>query len=64
MPFKPNSPSDMGLEFDAIIGTKPGSAGGWHWLVWDSMAKKLLNPLSESESYRGARYYIRVGEET
>lgn len=60
--FDYNSPSDMGLKFDAIIATRPIKKEDWHWLVWDADTKTLLdpNPNKKSNSHRSAYQYIKI----
>lgn len=62
VPFKKLSPQDMGLDFDAIIGTKPGLRGNWHWLVWDASERRLLdpNPKKKSDGHKSAFHYIEI----
>ena len=60
--FKKVSSQDMGLTFDAIIGTKPGKIGNWHWLVWDAKNRVLLDPNSKKQSngHRSPHHYIEI----
>lgn len=62
IPFTKVSSTDMGLDFDAIIGTKPVKNGSWHWLVWDAANRILLdpNPDKQSNSHRSAHHYIEI----
>lgn len=54
----------MGFEFDAIVGTKPGKKGNWHWLVWDAENRVLLdpNPNKQSNGHRSAYHYLTIKE--
>lgn len=54
--------TDMGLDFDAIIGTKPGKTGNWHWLIWDATNSILLdpNPNKQSNGHRSAHHYLEI----
>jgi ABC-type bacteriocin/lantibiotic exporter with double-glycine peptidase domain len=54
--------NDVGLNFDAIIKTKPNREGYWHWLVWDSQNHVLLdpNPKKKTNSHKRAHYYLRI----
>lgn len=60
--FTKVSSQDMGLTFDAIIGTKATANGNWHWLIWDAAARNLLdpNPKKKSNGHRSAYHYIEV----
>jgi len=52
----------MGLDFDAIVGTKPGKKGNWHWLVWDATKRVLFdhNPNKQSNGHRSAHHYLEI----
>jgi len=61
--FTKVSPSDMGLHFDAIIGTEPAKSGNWHWLVWDAAEKRLIDPKPSKKdcgSHSKAAFYIEI----
>lgn len=62
MPFTKASTQDMGLEFDAIIATKPNTKGNWHWLVWDARERVLLDPNAKkaNNGHRSAYHYIEI----
>lgn len=62
VPFTKVNSTDMGLDFDAIIGTKPDKTGNWHWLVWDATKRVLLdpNPNKQSNGHRSAHHYIEI----
>ncbi|MCT4334644.1 cysteine peptidase family C39 domain-containing protein [Paracoccus sp. YLB-12] len=61
-PFKKISKTDMGLSFDAIIGTQPNHNGYWHWLVWDASNRRLIdpNPKKKGFGHRSASHYVKV----
>lgn len=60
--FTKKSAQDMGLDFDAIIGTRPGVHGNWHWLVWDAKNHVLLdpNPNKQTNGHRSAHHYLEI----
>jgi predicted double-glycine peptidase len=60
-PFDADSKNDLGLGFDAIIGTKPRKDESWHWMVWDSQRQILMDPLSEGSNRRTVTHYVRIG---
>ena len=33
------------LNCDALVRTNPLATGNWHWVVWDSGRRKILDPL-------------------
>ena len=62
VPFQKVNSTDMGLGFDAIIGTKPDRKGYWHWLVWAAKERVLLdpNPDKQSNGHRSAHHYLEI----
>lgn len=58
--FVPKSKNDMGLDFDAIVGTRPRQDNSWHWMVWDSINQKLLDPDRKDRNYRVVTHYIKI----
>lgn len=59
-PFKPPSKNKMGLDFDAIVGTEPRKDNSWHWMIWDSVNKVLLDPDRPDRNYRSVTHYLKV----
>ena len=53
--------NDLGLEFDAIVGTKPRKDESWHWMVWDAQRQVLIDPMNDGPNRRHVTHYIRIG---
>lgn len=59
--FTAGSKNDLGLEFDAIVGTKPRKDESWHWMVWDAQRQVLIDPMNDGPNRRHVTHYIRIG---
>ena len=44
------------LPFDAILEVARHKDGSWHWVVWDSRRKRILDPSCPAARYRATRY--------
>jgi ABC-type bacteriocin/lantibiotic exporter with double-glycine peptidase domain len=60
-PFSPASNTNMALNFDAIVGTKPRKDKSWHWMVWDSKSQLLHDPQSIKPNRKKVSHFICVG---
>ena len=58
--FKAQSALNMGLKFDALIGTRTRRDEWFHWMVWDAEAQRLLDPLKSPYSRPPVEWYLRI----
>lgn len=54
------SEKQVDLNFDAILATKPRQTGIWHWVVWDSSSRRILDPKSTPPKRWRYSHYLRV----